>query len=837
MGTNIVFESNVSIIKKDTYPIGEEKYQTSSAWWNKGPHVPLDKQFLDTIVDPAALKKLSGICEGTNTKYYMFKPFQFWVLDKSHRCGYLHRDPCIGPILKHKSVEMKFNCVNTSCPKYKDHMPTPPDSEYLEQFDPTDDSCVDEYGYKNFIDSGVSYYKTISPNIYFDEGDFYRQITANSATDTKQKTKINLVELVSKHNPDVPENPEKHIINPTMVSSKSGNIFDYFVETKQDDIIKALPNENIFVDAGPGTGKTFTLINKLNYMVSEYGTDPESILVLCFTNAAVDVIKKRLKEFVNNGADRGLLNVDVRTFHSFSWWLIAQANELFTNKGWHKLSLQSLSYESSLDHASTLISKFSNEIMCNWSHFIVDEVQDLTNTLARFVLKIVHGCLNNNCGITVLGDACQAIYDYTTRETSSPISSDEFYNAMYNQLAGKAKFVFLKENHRQNANLISATTGLREAILSKNYENMKDSVISLFNDIDLSSETSSTLNEKKITSYSDGSVCLLLRNNGQTLKTSSDFLKRGIAHRLNITETRNNFSPWLADVFSNYTRESISFDRFEDLYDRAKEEKSAEEVWSRFQALMHTENNVLPVRELLDSISTCKLDDPIIRVHDDSQIVVSNIHRSKGREYDCVIFDSEFAKDLTTLHEKADEYKTLYVAITRPRTKLIAAPLQKRSGVKKIQFFDTENDRWGKTKNKKISYLEFNSSSDLSIENFAFLPDNMFDPVCVGDPILLKRVIDVNKVRYDIYHENTDTYLGQIGDSYINDLIAYMRLSDTELIRLPYEINDLYVSNVYSQVVDSDWLSLHPNIKAVKPNGVWKWIEIIGLGHMRYDVD
>jgi hypothetical protein len=47
----------------------------------------------------------------------------------------------------------------------------------------------------------------------------------------------------------------------------------------------------------------------------------------------------------------------------------------------------------------------------------------------------------------------------------------------------------------------------------------------------------------------------------------------------------------------------------------------------------------------------------------------------------------------------------------------------------------------------------------------------------------------------------------------------------------------LYVSGVYSQVVDSDWLKLNPKIKAAKPNGVWKWIEIIGLGHMRYDVD
>ena len=41
------------------------------------------------------------------------------------------------------------------------------------------------------------------------------------------------------------------------------SMYSAFKEVKQDVIIKADVQDNIFVDAGPGTGKTYTLMNKL----------------------------------------------------------------------------------------------------------------------------------------------------------------------------------------------------------------------------------------------------------------------------------------------------------------------------------------------------------------------------------------------------------------------------------------------------------------------------------------------------------------------------------------------------------------------------------------------
>lgn len=609
------------------------------------------------------------------------------------------------------------------------------------------------------------------------------------------------------------------------------NIFDRFRECSQKDIIEAGVQDSFFVDAGPGTGKTYTLIQKLNYLVTEENADPEAILVLCFTNAAVDEIKSRLRTFIRCGADRSLANIDVRTFHSFAWWLIGQANTEFANEGWIPVNLQSLSYDSSLRKAEEAMIAFGKEIVSSWEHFIVDEVQDLTNERASFVLSIVDACIHGSCGITVLGDACQAIYDYN----QPSLNSSEFYKALFYKMNKKAKFVFLTENHRQGRELISMTEGLRAAILHNDVAEMKEAVNSFISTVPQMKIQGATLAGTDLEGARDGgTISLLLRNNGQTLKMSSDLRKRGVEHVLNITETRNNFAPWISDVFANYRKASITEDDFSDLY-MAATGKPEGDTWYRLQRLMHTDNDVLDVRKLLDAIAVSKIDDPIFRSVAENSIIVSNIHRSKGREYDCVIVDRSFAEDLLK-DSTPEEYRTLYVAITRPKTKLLIAQLQNRAALQLISIFATKRKRWGKAKGRSIRYLEFDSSTDLDIDTFAYGDQQAFDRISIGDEIRLQRIISGGRATYSIVHDETDALLGMVGPAYVLDMIKYMQLDGQRLIELPAVVNDLYVSGIYSQVVPSDYLIEHPELMAKAPNGVWKWVDLVGVGHADYDV-
>ena len=51
---------------------------------------------------------------------------------------------------------------------------------------------------------------------------------------------------------------------------------------------------NILLIAGAGSGKTFTIVNKIEYLIKHKNYQPEEILVLSFTNKSVEDLKKKI---------------------------------------------------------------------------------------------------------------------------------------------------------------------------------------------------------------------------------------------------------------------------------------------------------------------------------------------------------------------------------------------------------------------------------------------------------------------------------------------------------------------------------------------------------------
>lgn len=80
---------------------------------------------------------------------------------------------------------------------------------------------------------------------------------------------------------------------------------------KQFECIKTLDGP-IMVLAGPGTGKTFTIIQRIRYML-EQGILPETILCLTFSEAAAGEMKLRLVKEVGTVAS----SVEINTYHAF----------------------------------------------------------------------------------------------------------------------------------------------------------------------------------------------------------------------------------------------------------------------------------------------------------------------------------------------------------------------------------------------------------------------------------------------------------------------------------------------------------------------------------------
>lgn len=79
----------------------------------------------------------------------------------------------------------------------------------------------------------------------------------------------------------------------------------------------------VVVDAGPGTGKTRTLIGRIQWLL-EQGEAPESIIALTFSNKATDEVRSRLQVALPDQAHQ----VTISTFHAFGMELIRRYGHL-----------------------------------------------------------------------------------------------------------------------------------------------------------------------------------------------------------------------------------------------------------------------------------------------------------------------------------------------------------------------------------------------------------------------------------------------------------------------------------------------------------------------------
>ena len=76
--------------------------------------------------------------------------------------------------------------------------------------------------------------------------------------------------------------------------------------------------------AGPGTGKTYIVIKRLQAMILQ-GVKPERILCMTYSRAGADEMKKRVLEELDENNN----NVEIHTFHSFCNKLIGEYSDEF----------------------------------------------------------------------------------------------------------------------------------------------------------------------------------------------------------------------------------------------------------------------------------------------------------------------------------------------------------------------------------------------------------------------------------------------------------------------------------------------------------------------------
>ena len=73
----------------------------------------------------------------------------------------------------------------------------------------------------------------------------------------------------------------------------------------------------VLITAGPGTGKTFTLVQRAIYLIEECGVAPESIFIATFTEkAARELVTRITNELAERNIVANLNEMYIGTFHS-----------------------------------------------------------------------------------------------------------------------------------------------------------------------------------------------------------------------------------------------------------------------------------------------------------------------------------------------------------------------------------------------------------------------------------------------------------------------------------------------------------------------------------------
>lgn len=145
-------------------------------------------------------------------------------------------------------------------------------------------------------------------------------------------------------------------------------------------------DENLLIIAGAGCGKTFTLIEKVKYLINEKNIKEEEILLISFTNASVNDIKKKIN-----------YNIEVLTFHKLALKILKNCSIEYKIINEYTLDYIIKEYLLKLDvNKQKVILKYLN-FPYSYKKFLKSNWHSsFCNNIKRFILNFKANMINYN---------------------------------------------------------------------------------------------------------------------------------------------------------------------------------------------------------------------------------------------------------------------------------------------------------------------------------------------------------------------------------------------------------------------------------------------------------
>lgn len=439
-----------------------------------------------------------------------------------------------------------------------------------------------------------------------------------------------------------------HEIERNVTPAKYEHVFGALSE-KQMEIISDKESHCIVVAAGPGSGKTRVLVHKLASLLLLEDVKHEQLLMLTFSRAAAIEFKQRLLGLIGNAAHF----VEIKTFHSYCFDLLGKIGNLDDAKN-------------VVTRAAQMIEK--GEVEPNRiakTVLVIDEAQDMSNEEYALVHALMSA--NEDMRVIAVGDDDQNIFGFR--------GSDSRYMSVLLKESG-ARFIEMTENYRSSQNVVD----FANVFVGKIGSRMKsDPIISMSQKEGfvcvhhhISHVMYQPLVDDLLAHRRNVSTCVLTQTNEEAVTLVALLRKHGLNCKLiqsmegfrfwNLTEVRM----FLKQIDSGTCTPVIS----DEIWEKAKQRTFAMYAGSsslhylqRCISLFEQTNKAKYHTDFKEFVFESSIED--FCDLSGADVVVSTIHKSKGREFDDVYM--LITKPQRVLDEVLRRY---YVGATRAKERL-----------------------------------------------------------------------------------------------------------------------------------------------------------------------
>lgn len=475
----------------------------------------------------------------------------------------------------------------------------------------------------------------------------------------------------------------------------AGPVVEHRLTVAQQAVVEQPWDARVLVTAGAGTGKTHTLVRRLDMLVEREELEAGEILVLSFSRAAVRELTERIERHAA-AAQR----IRVQTFDG---WAAALLNRAYPDVDW-----ATYTYDGRIEAATEAIDKGAVEGGDYVpAHVVIDEVQDLVG-VRREMVEALLDRFQENSGFTVVGDAAQAVYGFQVSDPDERAEeTDRFLEWVRATFGEELVELHLDDNFRARSDVarMALPYGAQLQRLPRDRASAAGEAERIHGDLRallLSTPNFGSLDEPFVLAalrdYPD-TTTILCRDNGQALTLSGVLAAADIPHTLQRSARERAAPVWITELLASTGVSALTRDRFEELLiDLPIPDGSVPEaLWRSVRKVARGRGRgTLDVVALHRALAEGRLPDELTAAQP-SSLVISTVHRAKGLEFDRVlIVEPRVLKEPAPVRKKKYDYdpaaeaRLLYVAMTRARDDLYVLDAPNSWLVRK----DKRIDRW-----------------------------------------------------------------------------------------------------------------------------------------------